>query len=170
MTDLTWRPMTTGDVPALLTLVQACDAADGAPYVHDLARLDEEVGVTITDWEPEHDEEARLLKNATFRDHWLSTPTSAEAWERSLAASSTRRDLGLIANGPDGVMVGLCEVAHWPQDADPLGMDAAWIATLGTDVAWRGRGVASPTGANRLYADLGFEQHTSSVVHLRRLN
>lgn len=163
----------------------------------DLTPLDREppAGIRITPWEPRHDEPARLLKNASFADHWGSPSTSSSAWQRDLESAAARRDLNLIAIDEDDTVIGLCSVSHWPHDAETVGMDAAWIDTLGTAAAWRGQGVASaliaraierfraaglegamigvdaasPSGANLLYRNLGFVSHSRSVCRLKQL-
>lgn len=90
---------------------------------------------------------------------------------------------------PDGEVVGYLLGNVWEQDWEVKGYREAWIGTLGTRRAWRRRGVASslmltwmhrmrtagmeyaaigvdsesPTGADRLYAQLGFELQRVSV-------
>lgn len=162
----------------------------------DLSPLDRPApdGVTITAWLPEHDEPARVLKNRTFADHWGSSTVSSAAWANKLSGYGTRRDLSLVALA-EGDVVGLALNGHFPEDVASVGYDAGWIDTLGTDARWRGRGVASaliarslqvfrdegfdaamlgvdadsPTGANRLYRDLGFTAEHQSTCWVRQL-
>ena len=141
-------------------------------------------GATIARWSERWSEPARHAHVEAFADHWGSTPPDEEAWQRNFLNVNFRPDLSCVAVRDDEV-VGYLLGHVWEQDWDVKGYRDAWIGTLGTRRAWRGRGVASaliltalhrmrlagmeyamigvdsesPTGADRLYAQHGFEPH-----------
>lgn len=142
----------------------------------------------------EADREAvRLARNASFRDHWGSRPRTAEEWARGWGESTARHDLGSIAIAPDGTVVAF--VLGWvnPEDFGPQGFSSVYVGLVGTDAAYRRRGLASallartlrlaaadgleravldvdagsPTGAVGLYERLGFAgEHRSRAYVL----
>ena len=148
-------------------------------------------GVTIVSWPDDRDEEIRVEKNIAFADHWGSTPTSEHHWQQSVRGYGARPDLSFIALDGDGRVIGHCLNKRFETDDDLLGRRDAWIENLGTLPEWRGRGVASsliehslhaftlagcthasigvdsdnPTGAARLYKQLGFETQQRNVTH-----
>ena len=140
-------------------------------------------GYRIDRWDPGRSEEMRELKNLAFNDHWGSTPSSIDAWRSTIDSSTTRLDLSRTVLAPDGEPVGLLLTRRHPADDDTLGAKYAWMDLIATHPEHRGRGLAaamivdaldsyrrdgieraalevdadSPTGAHRLYTNLGFE-------------
>lgn len=132
------------------------------------------------------DEPLRLVKNAAFADHWRSVPETPEGWARHQLGPALRRDLSRLAVATDGRIAGFV-LAH-VADEQP---GEVYVALVGTDPAWRGRGVAralitevvgaaaergrpvaaldvdasSPTAADRLYASIGFERASEAIIH-----
>lgn len=47
---------------------------------------------SIVSWDSARDEEARIVKNLAFADHWGSTPTTKEGWEQMVHGSTARLD------------------------------------------------------------------------------
>ena len=151
----------------------------------------------VVPWGPALDEEARRCHVASFADHWGSEPRSRQEWEQWYTGHRAfRSDLSLLAVDPaSGEVAGLVLCAAYPQDWVTVPREA-WINTVGTRPAWRGRGVASwlmveslqriaaaadrferailgvdsenPTGALRLYRALGFDADVRSVTTLNR--
>lgn len=149
-----------------------------------------EIEFEIVPWQPHHDVESRIVNNEAFRDHWGSTPTDAQAWSHWMSADhGTRTDLSFAALD-EGKMVGLALNAHYPLDTEINGRKEGWIDLLGTLKAYRQRGIAaalliasfhafteagfdhaalgvdtaSPTGADRLYTNLGFVTDRQSTI------
>jgi len=148
-------------------------------------------------WSADLDEEARLAHVEAFADHWGSEPRSREAWEQWYTGHrSFRPDLSVLAVEPiSRQVVSLVLTAAYPQDWELLPVEA-WINTVGTRRSWRGKGVArwltaevlrriaasetgfertilgvdaeNPTGALRLYRDLGFHDDVRAVTTLSR--
>lgn len=149
-------------------------------------------GVRIEPWPPDRDDELRAVKNASFADHWGSTPTSAEAWHQMLHGYGAWPERSVVAlDERDGSIVAFCLNHRYPADDEALGRADGWIDNIGTLPAWRGRGLASAllveslhlfagggcthasiavdadslTGAARLYRSLGFEPRQRSITH-----
>ncbi len=154
-------------------------------------------GLDLVPWNRELDEEARLAHVESFADHWGSEPRSREEWEQWYTGHRAfRPDLSVLAVEPaSGQVVGLVLTAAYPQDWGQVPVEA-WINTVGTRRAWRGKGVAgwmmvevldkiagadvgfertilgvdaeNPTGALRLYRRLGFSDDVRGVATLTR--
>jgi ribosomal protein S18 acetylase RimI-like enzyme len=144
------------------------------------------LGLELVPWSAGLDEEARLAHTEAFADHWGSEPRSAEEWAQWYTGHRNfRPDLSVLALDPaSGQVAGLVLTAAYPQDWARLPREA-WINTVGTRRAFRGKGVArwlmtdvhrriaesetgferailgvdaeNPTGAVSLYRGLGYE-------------
>lgn len=154
-------------------------------------------GLELVAWSPALDEEARRAQIDAFTDHWGSEPRTAEEWAQWYTGHRNfRPDLSMLAvDAVSGQVASLVLTAAYPQDWGLLPVEA-WINTVGTRRAWRGKGVArwlmadvlrriqssstgferailgvdaeNPTGALRLYRDLGFTQDVRAVTTLSR--
>lgn len=149
--------------------------------------------VEVVPWGEVPVEETRRVSNASFADHWGSTPRDAEAWSHLVGFTGMRTDLSFVAIA-EGEVVGVCLNAHHPEDEEVTGRLDGWIAHLGVLPEWRRRGVAAaliarsieaflragfthamlgvdtdnPTGASGLYRRLGFEPlHRTITSQLR---
>lgn len=149
-------------------------------------------GIAIAPWDPGRSEDARLVRNDAFLDHWGSPPVDRAAWEHLIAAHGTRLDLSFLAH-EGGRVVGLCRNAVYPHDEAVTGHRAGWIHTVGVLRSHRRRGIArgliaaslaafrgaglthaslyvdaeNPTGAPGLYERLGFRSVRRSILHER---
>lgn len=147
-------------------------------------------GIAFVPWDRARDEEVRIVKNDAFADHWRSPPTDAASWHAWLEEHATRLDLSLLALA-EGRVVGYSLNEHYPDDEALTGRREGWIGNLGVLRGFRKRGIASaligrsmrlfadagfthaaigvdtenPTGAARLYRDLGFVPVHRSVIH-----
>jgi mycothiol synthase len=149
-------------------------------------------GVAFVSWPADQDEVLRAVRNAAFADHWGSAPVDPAGWQATVRGHGARLDLSVIAiEEATGEPVALCLNHAYPEDDERTGRREAWIENLGTLGAWRGRGLASgmlawsmrafadagfshamiavdsdnPTGAARLYRNLGFERERRSITH-----
>jgi GNAT superfamily N-acetyltransferase len=138
------------------------------------------------------DDELRQVRNEAFADHWNSLVVDAELWHDFVRGYGGRPDLSVVAiDRATGDVVGVCVNHAYPEDEAATGRRDAWIANVGTLRQARGRGVASamiawslrafvdagfthavldvdtesPTGAGRLYRNLGFEPHLRSITY-----
>jgi mycothiol synthase len=158
----------------------------------DLPTLSVPPGVTLLPWPDDRDEEIRAVRNAAFADHWGSTVIEPDQWRDFAYGHGARPDLSVVAVDDDtGALVGMCANQAYPEDEAVTGRRDAWVANVGTLRAARGRGVASallvwslvafteagfshavldvdsenPTGAARLYRNLGFEPLHRSITY-----
>lgn len=149
-------------------------------------------GVTLLPWPHDRNDEIRVVRNAAFADHWGSTVVEPALWRDFVAGHGARPDLSVIAlDDATGQVIGLCVNQTYPEDEAVTGRRDGWIANVGTLTAARGRGVASamiawslaafadaglthamlevdtenPTGAARLYRNLGFQGHHRSITY-----
>jgi GNAT superfamily N-acetyltransferase len=152
-------------------------------------------GLELVPWSPDVDEEARLCHVESFSDHWGSEPRTREEWKQWYTGHrGFRQDLSVLAVDPaSGQVACLVLVGAYPQDWTTVPREA-WINTVGTRRAWRGKGVAhwlmveslariaaadddferailgvdaeNPTGALRLYRRLGFDEDVRSTTTL----
>jgi mycothiol synthase len=153
-------------------------------------------GLELRPWDELLDEATRLAQVEAFADHWGSEPRTREEWRQWYTGHRHfRPDLSVVAVDPaSGEVVSLVLCAAYPQDWARLPVEA-WINTVGTRQAWRGKGVArwliadslrrmagsdtaferailgvdadNPTGALGLYRSLGFED-VRAVTNLAR--
>ena len=153
-------------------------------------------GVELARWSEELDEATRLAQVEAFADHWGSEPRTQEEWRQWYTGHRAfRSDLSVLAvDAASGEVVSFVLCAAYPQDWTSLPREA-WIHTVGTRRAWRGKGVArwllsesleriarsgtgfqrailgvdadNPTGALGLYRSLGFED-VRAVTNLSR--
>jgi len=167
------------------------------PTAQPVPELRAVAGLELVPWSADLDEEARLAHRETFADNWGSEPRSREEWEQWYTGHrSFRPDLSVLAVEPaSGEVASLVLTAAYPQDWDHLPVEA-WINNVATRRAWRGKGVArwlmaealrkiaesdtafertildvdaeNPTGALRLYRDLGFSEDVRAVTTLSR--
>ena len=147
----------------------------------------------IVPWDLARNEEARNVKNLAFQDHWGSTPTLPEWWATQTTGFGARTDLSYFAVDRHDAIVGILLSRRYENDDELLGAKYAWVNSIGTLAAWRGRGVASqllrtalaryraegmdyaalgvdsdnPTGAYRLYESLGFVPWRQTVTYQR---
>lgn len=133
-------------------------------------------------------EDARLVHNDSFRDHWGSQPFTAETWSRHFNEFSMP-EASFVAYD-EGVPVAYLVSTRYPHDFDDRGWPHAWIDGVGTARSHRRLGLASalitlamesmiedgmeyailgvdadnPTGAYGLYEKLGFTQLRAEVM------
>jgi ribosomal protein S18 acetylase RimI-like enzyme len=99
-------------------------------------------GVEITGWTPERSEDARLIRNDAFRDHWGSTPTSAQAWAHFMAINAFRPAFSFLAHS-GGEPAGFVIAHEYDAYAEATGIKDVYIALLGTRRAGRKHGIGS---------------------------
>jgi mycothiol synthase len=147
-------------------------------------------GLRVRRWTPDVDEAVRVAHNDAFADHWGSEPRTPETW--SHARSVFAAPWSLVAfDTATGEVAGYLVSSRYEHDWPVLGYSAGCTELLGVRRPWRGRGVgtallaavmdlyradgmqygelgvdtANPSGANGLYASLGYEVfHGSTLV------
>jgi len=138
--------------------------------------------VVIRRFRPSDDEAVRLVSNASFADHWGSTPMDRERWRADYADSSSFRPEQSWVALLDGEVVAFVLTSEFEAESRERGYPTGYIARVGTTRGARGRGIAgallartlggltqagyryaelgvdadSQTGAGRLYERVGF--------------
>ncbi len=142
----------------------------------------------VVGWTDELAEDARSVHNEAFRDHWGSQPLGSQHWA-SFLDEFFLKEASFVAHR-DGVPVGILLSAQYPHDFEDRGRTESWIEVVAVVPSARGHGLAtglitramqcfadaeveyacltvdseSPTGADRLYANLGFDVEKRSVT------
>jgi len=165
------------------------------PVSEPLTDVPAPVGLELQPWSPAVDEQARQAHMESFQDHWGSEPRTLEEWNQWYTGHrGFRPDLSVLAVDPaSGEVASLVLCAAYPQDWVTVPVEA-WLTTVGTRRAWRGKGVATwlmtealrrvaaaddgfervilgvdaenPTGALRVYRRLGFSDDVRTVTTL----
>jgi mycothiol synthase len=146
---------------------------------------------SIVSWDPARDEEARIVKNLAFADHWGSTPTTKEGWEQMVHGSTARLDHSFFALDSQNKIIGLLLSHRYESDDTALGKRIGWIDKLATLSEHRRKSIAksliiqalnayrndglshgaldvdteNPTGAYGLYKSIGFSQFRGKVTY-----
>ena len=151
------------------------------------------LGYSIVAWDSSRDEEARVVKNLAFMDHWGSTPTSKDGWEQLVHGSTARLDQSFFALDSNHNIVGLLLSHRYESDDEALGKRIGWIDKLATLAEHRKQSIGkslithalaayqrdglthaaldvdteNPTGAYGLYTSVGFSTFRGSVTYER---
>jgi len=153
--------------------------------------------LTLAPWLPERDEAVRAAFNDSFRDHYGFFPADAELWQAGFTGKPDfRGDLSTLAVASDGRVIGFCLTSVSPERNAQSGKNEGFLDEIGVIRGWRKRGIASalivsamqslkasgvalaslgvdtenPTGALRLYENLGFEAVQRSVSYQKVLS
>jgi GNAT superfamily N-acetyltransferase len=139
----------------------------------DLPAVIDVKGIDIVPYSPALDEQARYIKNESFKDHWATVPRSPEQWRHDISGSvSFRPDLSFLAldtesgHAAGDAAVGVIITQYYKADTEANnGRHDAYIAAIGTLRAARGRGVATALLGTVLYAAraAGFETASLGV-------
>ena len=151
-------------------------------------------GVDVVGLTPDRWEDARLIRNDAFRDHWGSTEDPADAWEHFMAISALRPALSFLAYS-GGEPLGLVISHEYEAYNEAFGGRDLYVSLVATRRAGRNRGIASallmraltgaraagftsaslgvdadsPTGALGLYQRAGFKVMLTSITHTKPL-
>ena len=108
-------------------------------------------GVQITGYTPDLTEDARLVRNEAFRDHWGATETSAQSWAHFLDSSAFRPALSFMAyqsggenkGGENKEPLGMLSSREYEAYRQKTGRRDLRIALVGTRAVGRKRGIAT---------------------------
>lgn len=120
--------------------------------------------ITITGYQPALAEQARLIRNESFRDHWGSAETSPQTWAHFLAASSFRPGLSFLAyQGTEPL--GMLMASEYEAQQERTGRRDLYINLIGTRAAGRKRGIATALLATAMSAAraAGYDQASLGV-------
>ncbi len=154
--------------------LMAATGFDPVRWLLDLERtLDQDIravpvpeGMAVVGFDARPSEAVRAACNDAFSGHWGRAPVSEREWHSMVASSAFRPELSFLMTEAGGARVlGLLLAHYYPADTEVTGVKEAWIHTLGTIRAARGRGVAGALLAHALaaYRDLGYERASLSV-------
>jgi len=151
-------------------------------------------GVEMVRFTAQRSQDARLVRNDAFRDHWGSTADTAESWAHFTTYGAFRPALSFLAyagHEPLGIVLG----QEYDASTAASGKRDFCIPLVGTRRAARGRGIASallvralteaktdgfatasltvdadsPTGAVGIYKRLGFTVQDTWITQLKTL-
>jgi mycothiol synthase len=150
-------------------------------------------GVRIVGFSPERTNDARLVRNEAFHDHWGSTEQSVESWAHFMEFAGFRPKFSFLAyvgDEPLGVII-----SHEYDQPTETAVRDLYIAVVATRRAARGQGIASAllnrvlseaaragytraslgvdadsmTGAVGLYERAGFTVDHTTITHTKAL-
>ena len=149
-------------------------------------------GVAVRTFTSEISEDARRIRNESFRDHWGTTECSPEIWAQVIGGSAFRPEFTVVGyQGEEPLSLVLSEEFEAYQEA--TGKRELYIGLVGTRRAGRRRGLASalltqvlsqaraqgfdtaslgvdadsPTGALGLYERIGFRPEQVWAVQIK---
>ncbi|WP_232662173.1 GNAT family N-acetyltransferase [Pseudonocardia sp. TRM90224] len=127
-------------------------------------------GLTLNPLGPEYDrdwdERLRAAHNEAFRDHWGSSPDTAEGFAHARTYSKNfRSGCSVAACDAGGAVAGYVLSYEYEADFAHTGIKELLIDTVGTVAEWRGKGVAAALLAHVLATavEQGFEQAALTV-------
>ncbi|WP_431951432.1 GNAT family N-acetyltransferase [Actinacidiphila sp. bgisy167] len=140
-------------------------------------------GLRVEPWSERNDEEFRMIRNESFKDHWGAVPMPADAWKSNIINHTFRPEVSfLLRDVANGAPAGMLVTLYWEADTVATGVRDAYFMLIGTLRDYRRRGVAgglirhalrsaadqgygkaslsvdsaNPTGASRVYERAGF--------------
>jgi len=157
-------------------------------------RADLPAGIRIVGYSGDRSQDARLIRNEAFRDHWDSTETSQENWNYFMSFGAFRAAFSFLAyegSEPVGMLIG----HEYDAYTRATGKRDLHVALVGTRKPARKRGIASAllvralttakddgcvsaslgvdadsaTGAVGVYERIGFTVKDTSVAMLKML-
>jgi ribosomal protein S18 acetylase RimI-like enzyme len=150
-------------------------------------------GFRLIPFAPEYDERLRLAHNEIFADHWGTEPKTEDDWQTWFTGHrGFRPALSRVVLDADRIAA-YALAYEYPADTEATGVRELWLGQVGTRRDYRGRGLASavmaevlrageeagferaglnvdaasPTGAQRLYEQLGFRTVHTKILYRR---
>jgi mycothiol synthase len=150
-------------------------------------------GAQIAGYSAARSQDALLVRNEAFRDHWGSTEDTPATWAHITGSSAFRPSVSFLAYAGEGEPLGVVMSMEFDGDTAATGVRELYIQTIGTRAVARNRGIAtallataltaaadagfdraalhvdadSPTGAVGLYERAGFSIVTTSVTMMK---
>lgn len=161
------------------------------PYSDPLPAAGVPGGFRLLAFDPAYDESLRLAHNEIFADHWGSVPKDEDAWKTWFTGHRAFRP-ALSYLVLDGERIAAYALGYeFLPDTEATGVREVWIGQVGTRREYRGRGLArsaitevlragqaagfdrsglgvdseNPSGASRLYEQLGYRAVTTKILH-----
>lgn len=154
-------------------------------------------GITAVPYKPELDLPMMNAFNAAFAQHWGLPTMTIEHWQQRFTDTPHfRSDLTYLALDEQDEVVGFCLTEVHGNKNQQMGIKEAWIEAIGVLPRWRKKGLASalmnmamkqykaigmetvgldvdtenPTGALRLYENLGFIIKNCKIAFIKSFN
>ncbi|MFI7284966.1 GNAT family N-acetyltransferase [Micromonospora chersina] len=124
------------------------------------------VGMRVEVWSEQNDEEFRMIRNESFRDHWSLAPLPADSWKNKVTNHTFRPEASfLLRDVTNGTPAGMLVTKYWEADTVATGVRNAHFMFIGTLGDHRRRGVASALIAHalRAVADQGYGRASLQV-------
>ncbi|MCU7826210.1 GNAT family N-acetyltransferase [Kitasatospora sp. DSM 101779] len=106
-------------------------------------------GIEVRGFTAERSEDARLVRNEAFRDHWGSTESSEEGWAHMTTGPAFRPGLSFVAYDVEedaaagGEALGIVLGEEYDAHTEATGRRDLYVSLVGTRRAGRKRGIAS---------------------------
>ena len=153
-------------------------------------------GLTAVSYTPDYDIAMMHAFNNAFAEHWGLYTMTPELWQRRFTATPYfRSDLTTLALDAAGEIAGFCLSEVHEERNQQRGQKEAWMEAIGVLPQWRKQGIASalmtlamrqytaigmktvgldvdtqnPTGALRLYKNLGFTVTKCKIIFTKKL-
>jgi len=146
-------------------------------------------GIRIEPLSLENSAAAHAAKDAAYRDHWASQPTTDEQWDKMLGLDIVSFEHSFVAFDPLGEAVGVLVTWVIEEEWQAQGYSSGYVGIVGVVQEWRRRGVATalfaanfrslanagiersdvdadsdnPNGGLGMYAAMGFVEHSRSA-------
>jgi mycothiol synthase len=101
-------------------------------------------GLRVEPWSEQNDEDFRMIRNESFKDHWGSVPMPADAWKNKITNHTFRPEVSfLLRDVANGAPAGMLVTMHWEADTVATGVRDAHFMLIRTLRDYRKRGVIS---------------------------
>ena len=111
-------------------------------------------GLQVEPWSERNDEDFRLIRNESFKDHWGSTPMPVDMWKNKITNQTFRPEVSfLLRDVANGAPAGMLVTMNWQADTVATGIRDAHFMLIGTRRDYRKRGVAGALIRHALRAD-----------------
>ena len=98
----------------------------------------------VEPWSEQNDDEFRMIRNESFKDHWGSVPMPVDSWANKITNHTFRPEVSfLLRDVATGAPAGMLMTMYWEADTVATGVRDAHFTLIGTLRDYRKRGVAS---------------------------
>lgn len=101
-------------------------------------------GMRVELWSEQNDEEFRMIRNESFKDHWGLTPLPVDSWKNKITNQTFKPEVSfLLRDVTNGAPAGMLVTKYWEADTVASGIRTARFMLIGTLRNYRKRGVAT---------------------------
>ena len=123
-------------------------------------------GLRVEPWSSRNDEDFRVIRNESFKDHWGAVPMPVDMWQNKITNQTFRPEVSfLLRDVASGAAVGMLVTMYWEADTAVSGVRDAHFMVIGTLREYRNRGVAGALigHALRTAADQDYDRASLNV-------